>query len=261
MRITFLGTCSGTEPVRDYRHVSFTIRHNDKIFFFDAGEGCSYTAHLIGIDLLSTRAVFITHCHMDHIGGLENLLWNIRKLDGTAGADPPPMTGREVKVFIPDDVSREGVSKVLSATEGGFKTEFGIRMSLPEDGTIFEEDGFKVSALHNDHLGRDEKGRHLSFSYSIEAGGRTIVYSGDVKDVRELKPLLANCSLLLMETGHHRVEDVCSYLKETAPGVKKLGFIHHGRAILASPEGELKKAKDILGENVFLSRDRTALDI
>ncbi len=261
MRITFLGTCSGTEPVRGCRHVSFTIRHKDKIFFFDAGEGCSYTAHLIGIDLLSTRAVFITHCHMDHVGGLPNLLWNIRKLDGKAGGNPSPMTGREVKVFIPDEASREGVLKVLSATEGGFKAEFGLKMSLPEDGMIFEEDGFKVSALHNGHLGRDENGRHLSFSYKIEAGGKTIVYSGDVKDISELQPLLADCSLLLMETGHHRVEDVCSYIRDAAPGVKKLGFIHHGRAILASPEGELKKAGDMLGENVFLSRDETAMDI
>ncbi len=259
MRITFLGTCSGTEPVRDYRHVSLAISHSDKIFFFDAGESCSYTAHLLGIDLLSTRAVFISHCHMDHIGGLENLLWNINKLDGMAQTNPSPMAGREVKVFIPDELSWEGVSKVLSATEGGFSTKFGIRMKLPEERLIFEENGFKVSALHNGHLGRDENGRHLSFSYKIEAGGKTIVYSGDVKEVSELEPLLQDCSLLLMETGHHRVENICSYIKEKAPRVENLGFIHHGREILASPEAELEKARKIMGDRVFIARDRTAV--
>lgn len=261
MQLTFLGTCSGTEPVRGYRHVSFTVRHKDRIFFFDAGEGSSCTAHLLGINLLHTRAVFISHCHMDHVGGLENLLWTIRKLDGVSEEEPSPMAEKTVDVVIPDENSWEGIIKVLNATEGGFKTKFKVKMSLPGKGEIYRKDGFKVSALPNRHLGQDEKGRSLSFSYKIEAEGRSIVYSGDVKDVSELEPLLDNCSLLLMETGHHRAEEVCSYVKEKAPGVENLGFIHHGRAILASPETELNKAREILGDTVFIARDRTAVEV
>lgn len=261
MQLTFLGTCSGTEPVRGYRHVSFTIRHNGRMFFFDAGEGSSYTAHLLGLNLLCTRAVFISHCHMDHIGGLANLLWNIRKLDGAAGEDPSPMAGKTVEVIIPDENSWEGVMKVLKSTEGGFKAKFKVEMSLPEEGEIFREEGFKVSALPNSHLGQDEKGRNLSFSYRIEAEGKSVVYSGDVRDVSELEPLLSNCSLLLMETGHHRVEEVCSYIKEKAPGVENLGFIHHGRAVLSSPDAELDKAREILGDTVFIARDRMAVEV
>lgn len=54
MKITFLGTCSGTEPYPDYRHSSFVIEHNESVFWFDAGESCSYSAYLLGIDFLST---------------------------------------------------------------------------------------------------------------------------------------------------------------------------------------------------------------
>ena len=79
-KIHILGSCSGTEPFPGRHHTSLAIELPDSLFFLDAGETCSYTAHLMGLDLLKTRAVFISHCHMDHIGGLPNLLWTIRKL-------------------------------------------------------------------------------------------------------------------------------------------------------------------------------------
>ena len=64
MHLTFLGTCAGTEPMPDRKHTSFAIEYNGKVYWFDAGAGCSYTAHLLGIDLLSVRAIFISHTHM-----------------------------------------------------------------------------------------------------------------------------------------------------------------------------------------------------
>ena len=79
-KIHILGSCSGTEPFPGRHHTSLAIELPDSLFFLDAGETCSYTAHLMGLDLLKTRAVFISHCHMDHIGGLPNLLWTKRKL-------------------------------------------------------------------------------------------------------------------------------------------------------------------------------------
>ncbi len=261
MRITLLGTCGGTEPVRGFRHTSIAVENNKKIFFFDAGEGCSHTAHLLGIDLPMTRAVFISHCHMDHIGGLGNLLWNIRKLEQVSASDAPPSKGKEIKVVIPDKNSWEGILKMLEGTEGGFKTNFTVGMSLPGEGEIFNEDGFKVSAAANGHMDPDEGGRPLSFSYKIESGGKSVVFSGDVKLPGEIKPLLDECSLLLMETGHHSVEDVCSYIKDEAPGVKNLLFIHHGREILASADTELKKAKKILGDRVFIGQDKMAFEV
>ena len=66
MKLTFLGTCAGTEPMPGRRHTSFVVEDKGRVYWFDTGESCSYTAHLANIDLLSTRAIFISHTHMDH---------------------------------------------------------------------------------------------------------------------------------------------------------------------------------------------------
>lgn len=58
MKIHIFGTCAGTEPIPGRRHVSFAIERNGYIYWFDAGEGCSYTAHLMGVDLLSIKSIY-----------------------------------------------------------------------------------------------------------------------------------------------------------------------------------------------------------
>ena len=46
------------------------------------------------------------------------------------------------------------------------------------DGTIIHSDGLKVTALHNEHLGKPARGKSWqSFSFRIETAGRAIVSS------------------------------------------------------------------------------------
>ena len=85
MKFHFLGTGAGTEPLYGVYHQSLALEINKNIYFFDCGEGCSRRAHLKGLDILKTKAVFVSHTHMDHVGGLGNLLWNMRKLHSNNG--------------------------------------------------------------------------------------------------------------------------------------------------------------------------------
>jgi len=262
MRLTLLGTCSGTEPMPGRKHVSFVVEHDGGVTWFDAGEGCSRTAHLLGIDLASVRAIFISHTHMDHIGGLANLLWTMRKLTTVDAALADRLRGRTIRVWIPDlDVWRH-ILGVLGGTEGGFRIDYQIEGERVRDGLLYDADGLRVEALHNRHLGEPADGESwLSYSFRIEADDKRVVFSGDVKDVRELTPLLDDCDLLLMETGHHDAEAVCRTLVAMDKVPVRLGFIHHGRAILDDPEGECAKARAVLGDRVFIADDGMRLTL
>ncbi len=256
MNLTILGSCSGTEPMPARKHTSYVIEHNGGIYWFDAGEGCSYTAHLLGIDLLAVQSIFISHPHMDHVGGLANLLWTMQKLEGRNKDKDRGLSGKTVPVLIPNLNVWKGVLAVLGGPMEKFTPSFQLNAHTYEDGIIYNENGLSVTALHNRHLGDPPEGEPWqSFSFRIETGSKTLVSSGDVGHISELDNLIDGCDLFIMETGHHKVEDVCAHLRDKNLTFGKLGFFHHGRAILENPERELAKAQQILGDRVFIAED------
>ncbi|MBL7162038.1 MAG: hypothetical protein ISS57_05475 [Anaerolineales bacterium] len=200
---------------------------------------------------------------MDHIGGLPNLLWTIKKLTVIARPGSCSLSGKVIHVAIPDLDVWNSIMQVLRCTQDSYRIDFHLEPILIHDGVVFEESGFRVIAYHNRHMGIPRDGEAWkSFSYRIETDDRSIVYSGDLLSVNEIDSLVeSGCDLLLMETGHHQVEDVCHYLKGPSKSFGRLVFTHHGLAILADPDGELKKAREILGDVVLLASDGMVYDL
>jgi ribonuclease BN (tRNA processing enzyme) len=226
MKIHFLGTCSGTEPMPDMHHCSLAFDINGVYYWFDAGEGCSHTAMTkMGIDLSRIRSIFISHPHIDHVGGLANLLYTLNKLvwRGFAHIDDA------VNVFLP---SEELFSTVTALAFGSRKTyHLAMNNFTVNDGVLFEDENIKVTARHTTHLGEDGSSGWHAYSYLIEAEGKKVLFSGDVGSFADLDGQLeGGVDILIMETGHHKVLDVLDFAKQKC--VKKLFFNHHGREIL-----------------------------
>ena len=261
MKLTVLGSCSGTEPMPGRKHVSFAIEAGGGVYWFDAGEGCSYTAHLAGIDLLAVRAIFITHTHMDHVGGLPNLLWNMRKINGITNDPSRRLSGKRVQAFLPYMPTWDAAVQLLKGTEGGFKIDYELEAERYYDGEVFNDGILRVIAHHNTHLGAPaDRMDWRSYSFRIEVDGANIVYSGDVASIEELAPILSPCDMLLMETGHHKVEDICHYLRDSRAEVGRLIFIHHGRDILDDAQGQVRKAEAIMGRPAIVAEDGMVIE-
>ena len=250
MKMHFLGTCSGTEPMPDSRHQALAIEINDTLYWFDAGACCSITAHLMGLDLLTVKKVVISHPHMDHVGGLGNLFWDIRKLKSVKKQDTKYSA---IDLYIPEMETWEGFLKVLRCTESNFS---GIQVNaMPvKDGILFSDETMTVTAFHNRHMGTPGDGAWKSFTFLIEAENKKIVYSGDIKELPELDPLIGNgCDLVLAETGHHHYLDVCKYMN--GKNVKNLFFTHKGRSILEDPVKAQIEAQNVFEGNVLICSD------
>ena len=58
MTLKILGCCSGVEPVAKCGHASFVIEAGEEVYWFNTGEGCSDTAHLITMQLWRLQTLF-----------------------------------------------------------------------------------------------------------------------------------------------------------------------------------------------------------
>ena len=254
IKLHILGSCSGTEPFPGRHHTSVALELSNGLYFFDAGECSSYTAHLIGLDLLKTRGIFISHCHMDHVGGLGNLLWTIRKLSVIERRVPLADT---IHTFIPYLESYEGILQSLQYTEDDFRCDYSHEGHKIQDGLLYSSscNDLSVEAIHNHHLGHKEGQPYRSFSFQIRTQGRTIFYSGDtaLRDLAYTVP--ESCDLLMMETGHHQVPEVCRYLRTLNQKIDRLVFLHHGVKVLADPAGAAFEAEQLWGKNSVIAED------
>jgi ribonuclease BN (tRNA processing enzyme) len=205
--VTFLGTGPGNgSPGRFQSCVLLEV--NGVRVLLDAGEPCGLQLLEIGVPLADLDAVWITHAHADHVGGLAMLL-QASWLQGRQ---------RPLPIGVPHHLSeplRAWLDAILLPPEVlGFP--LGIFSWQARTAVVF--DGVTVlphPTTHLDHT-REKTGNAAieSFLFEILMAGKRFVYSGDLGSAQDLSGVLTNSmDLLICELAHFSPEELVAALR------------------------------------------------
>ncbi len=212
MLITTLGTSHGSHTI-PRNNTSTLIETGDASYLVDCGEPASGTMRRLGKDFGSLRALFVTHMHADHVGGIAQLTNMLKHARGKE---------QIVTWCLPS----EAVERTRAWLEALYMPPelrpVTLELCGVDEGTVYEDEHVKVTALPSGHLeglaqryadlGLPNRGQ--AFSYIIELEGKRIAFSGDLpRDFRYLHRVVAEpLDLLVMEMTHIRPEEVLPWL-------------------------------------------------
>lgn len=254
MKLHVFGVGSGIEPNAGFHHTCLAIETETGLYFIDAGELGAYTAHLNGVDLLKTRTVFITHSHMDHVGGLGNLLWYIRKL---CVAKKTKTNTPNIDIVAPEKDVFDATMMLLKNTEGDFVCDHSHTFIKTDESLSYCScDGeLKATAVHTDHLDK-RNGEYRSYAYITECEGKKLMFMGDMRleDIKRAVPD-SGVDALFVETGHYPVETVAQTVKDADKKIGHLFFVHHGKSVRVDIPKAQQTAEEIFGKNVTVTEE------
>ena len=261
-RIHMLGTWCGSEPNPKHNHTSWILeKPSGELLWFDAGEYCSWTASNMNLDILQTKNIFLSHPHLDHIGGFTGLMVSMH--------NHHRLENPKSKEFIPDGITvYASDNRAIKATEiyrGGRKLD--VNFVEVKNGEIYRDNDVAIEAVGNYHMPPTPKGKFLSFSYRIKlltAPHKTIIFSGDIKSLDDMQSFFNSgvCDLLMVETGHHLPENHCINLKEKYPNaVKDILFLHHGTRVALNMEFEQARVEAVWGKPIIFSQDKQTIEL
>jgi len=162
------------------------VETGDLRLLLDCGSGAVFRMSNLGIDWMAITHVLVSHFHADHVSDIPTLVYAWRY-----GALPP----RTASVELMGPAGFTGLFDRLDAVyDNGLRVlGFPVNVSEIDPGNaITLGPGVTVSAQKVPHT--DE-----SVAYSIQAGRRRIVYTGDTAFDPALAEWARSCDLLLTE--------------------------------------------------------------
>lgn len=229
MKITFLGTSHGI-PMADRFCSSTMIETGGRVYLIDCGAPVADLLIRRGIPFSAIRAVFITHLHDDHTGGLPALC----SLSNWAFKDT------DYDVFLPEEA---GITALRNYVETMDKQPLcgRIRLNTYTPGVIYADDRITVTAIATMHMQP-----YPSNAFVLEAEGKRLIFTGDLHggDAADFPKIAKEepSDLIVCEGAHFDIETILPIT--TACPTKRVWFHHgyrnhdHAIAVLKDADGK-----------------------
>lgn len=200
------GLCGSGAPLPDPNRAGpcvFVVaaRH---LYVVDTGEGSPRKLNLMGISPGAIEAIFLTHFHSDHIGGLgEMMLQHWASAGNSQPVDVYGPQGVETVVGGLNDaykldakyrVAHHGAATLPPSGAGGTPRPFSIPESGDWSGVVFTRDGVTVTAFSVNH-----KPVFPAVGYRFDYKGRSVVLSGDTAPSQSLERAAKGADILFHE--------------------------------------------------------------
>ena len=208
MKITFIGTSHGV-PESDRKCTCIMIEIKERFYFVDMGTIAIDALRARGISIDAVKGIFITHMHGDHTNGLPQFIDLITWYFKTA--DPV--------VCLPDMNAAKVLNDWLKVCQTMGQKE--IHYHEVQSGTIYDDGVLKVTAIPTKHCKN-------SYSYLLEAEGKTVLFSSDLKHPTVDFPSIVPdkfLDLLICEAAHFPAIDYLPILDKY--NIKKICITHY----------------------------------
>ena len=225
VQVVFLGT--GTPAADPERQGPATMVVVDgKPYIVDAGTGVvrqTQAAYRAGISVRPAQLdiAFITHLHSDHTLGLADLIltpWVMRR------TVPLELYGPEGTRAMADDLLhayRQDIHIRLTDGTGANATGYKVHAHDIQPGVIYQDDRVKVTAFKVEHGNWPE-----ALGYRFDAGGKSIVFSGDTRPTESVVQACQGCDVLVHEAYTGDSKDAWMvYMRKFHTSATELGEI------------------------------------
>ena len=233
MKLITLGTGAGNPTLIRHNSCSFLETSNGS-YLIDAGGPVSASIIRKGLDFNAIRAVFITHMHEDHFGGLTSFLKN-RMIPNGPYNRADRWRGFWPEVWLPDPDAPEAFDRLMAIQFRGTQRD-RIKYRVIQPGLFYDDGYLKATAIPNRHFKWNDL--YLpSYCFLFEAEGKKLLCTGDLSADFSDFPVEAakDADLVLCEFTHFDPENCRNLLGKIRPG--KLIFNHvAGRNEAVFPE-------------------------
>lgn len=236
-----LGTAGGPVPNPVRSQPANAIVLGNDVLLFDAGDGAVGRMAAAGIRLDQVRAIFFSHLHLDHTAGLAGVI-GLRWMNGIGGPFRiygPPGTRALVDGISASMIPAQRAGLGLDDDSGAAPIAIDV-VELADGQTVEPLAGARVTVAENSHYSfppGSAPARGKALSFRLEAGGRSIVYTGDTGPSDAVTRLARGADLLVSEVQDF--DALTAIIRKQAPGMPAAAYARlteHLRRHHVSPE-------------------------